>query len=264
MKIGISSIPFFNEPLDKTIIHIKDLGFDYLEVMCESPYAHPDDFDEDRRKNIKKIAAEQKVKLLLHAPIADINFMSLNEGIREEAQRQLIKTIKLAQDWDSSRVVFHIGGKPYMGLWDEEKGFEYCLGALEPVIAEAEKAGVRLLLENDPNKVGLGGIEWASLERILQAYEGRLGFLLDLGHALMLGDDKFDEFIIKSKDVIEGVHISSNNRIRDEHLGLGEGKLDVRKAITKLKQIGFNEEIIIEVKYEKDILPSKLILEQYI
>lgn len=264
MIIGVSTLSYFNEPLEKVIPHIKGLGFNCLEVMCEPPYAHASNFDRGRRENIRKIALENGVDLVLHAPIADVNFMSLNPGIRKEAQRQIIDTIYLAQGWNSSRLVFHIGGKPYMGLWNARDAFKYSLDALEPVIAKSEEVGVRLLLENDPNKTGLGCIKWKDVQAYMEAFNGRLGFLLDVAHSFMLSDEEFDEFFTEPKDLLEGVHISSNDRKVDQHLGLDRGHLDVNYVIAKLKEANFNEEIVIEVMSANDVLPSKLIIENYI
>ena len=264
MIIGVSTLSYFNEPLEHIIPRIRELGFDCLEIMCEPPYAYPRNFDKEHRKRIKKIAVENGIRLLLHAPIADVNFMSLNPGIREEAQKQLIDTINLAGEWDCARVVFHIGGKPYMGLWNARDGFEHSLDALESVIAKSEENGVRLLLENDPRKAGLGCIQWEDVQRYLNPFNGRLGFLLDVAHSFMLCDEKFDKFFFQAKDVLEGVHISSNRREFDEHLGLNDGDLDVEYVIKKLGEANYNGEIIIEVMSPKDVLPSKEIIDHHI
>lgn len=257
MKLGISTLPFFNRPtLEEAIDCCCAYGFKDIEIMCEPPQSLPFEISQERRKNLVQRAERDGLQYYVHAPIADINLMSLNEGIRAEAQRQLIECIRFTHDIGAKRMVFHIGGKPYMGLYNFEEGYERCIDALEVVVSAAEQYGVTLLMENDPNKFGLGAITVESCKRILDAYAGRLYFLLDVAHAFMVSDTAVREFTEVFQPVLKGTHFSDNHRERDLHLGLGDGDMDLKEVLSALKDAHYENEFILEVKNEADILPS--------
>lgn len=257
MEFGISTLPFYGaRALDDMILGCQQAGFRNIEIMCEGILSDVAGISASQRKALVERARGEGLQYFVHAPIADINLMSLNAGIRREAQRQLIAAIQFTQDIQARRMVFHIGGKPYMGLYDFEEGYRCCIDALEPVVSAAEEAGIILLLENDPNKVGLGAITVESCRRILDPYQGRLGFLLDVGHAFMLGDSAIEEFCRTFAPILKGTHFSDNHRVRDEHLGLGCGEMDVGRTVEALKQIHYSGEIILEVKQASDVASS--------
>jgi len=257
MELGISTLPFFGKStLEEAIDCCASYGFRKIEIMCEGPQANPEEFSAQRRADLVRRAETLGVQYLIHAPIADINLMSHNAGVRAEAQRQLMETIRFTSEIRAKRMVFHVGGKPYMGLYDFEQGYIHGIEALEEVVRAAETYGVKLLMENDPNKFGLGAITVEACKRFLDAYRGRLGFLLDVGHAFMLGDNAVRSFCQEFGSVLEGVHFSDNHGERDEHLGLGKGNMDICETVEALKQVNYSDEAILEVKYEADIISS--------
>lgn len=257
MELGISTLPFFYKPtLEEAIDCCCDYGFKHIEIMCEPAQALPIEISQDRRKKLVQKAKENGLQYYVHAPIADVNLMSLNVGIRAEARRQLIECIRFTRDIGAKRMVFHIGGKPYMGLYNFEEGYKHCIEALEPVVSTAEEYGVTLLMENDPNKFGLGAITIEDCKRILDAYAGRLYFLLDVAHAFMVSDTAVREFTQAFQPILKGTHFSDNHRERDLHLGLGDGDMDLKEVLSALKDAHYENEFMLEVKNEADILPS--------
>ena len=257
MEIGISTLPFFGKPtLEEAVNCCCDYGFTHIEIMCEAPQATPEEVSQQRRRDLAAMARDRGLTFFTHAPIADVNLMSLNGGIRREAQRQLIEAIRFTSDIGAGRMVFHIGGKHYMGLYDFEEGYKRCMEALEQVVAAAEQCGVGLLMENDPNKFGLGAITVEDCRRVLAAYEGRLSFLLDVAHAFMVQEASIRDYTRTFQPILRGTHFSDNHRLRDEHLGLGEGELNLADTVAALREAGYTGEIILEVKQEKDIVNS--------
>lgn len=265
MKVGVSTLPVFHQGLLDGISELVQMGFKTIEIMCEAPQAYPDDLlSGEMLKDLRRMASCSGIEFLLHAPLADVNPMSPNRGIRLEAERQFIQTLKVARELSCRRIVFHIGGKPYMGLFDAEKAYKDAVVVLEKVLEAAKKLGVEILLENDPVKPGLGAITLEDCNRLISPFKGEIGFLLDVGHANMLGPEGNAQFISSMAGLIKGVHASDNNRQRDEHLGLGKGGLDLVQVIRMLDEKSFKGEVIIEVKNKEDIISSKEILEKTI
>ena len=264
MKVGCSTLSVFHQPAAKAIETLAAYGFEVVEIMCESPHAHPYELSRQDREAIKRTAHREGVGILLHAPIADVNLMSSNPGARAESARQLTETLRLAHDLECPRVVFHVGGRPYMGLYDFEKGYRDLTAGIEPLLREASRLRIELLMENDPQKPGLGAIELDVCQRILGSFDGNLLFLLDGAHAFMLGEDAPGAFIRALAPYLRGVHLSNNDGKLDYHKGLDGGKLNIQTFIGQLRDAHYKEEIVIEIMPEEDLRRSKAILDRLI
>ena len=106
MELGISTLPFFNKPtLEEAIDCCCAYGFKHIEIMCEPTQALPMEISQERRKKLVQKAEEEGLQYYVHAPIADVNLMSLNAGIRAEARRQLIACIQFTHDIGAKRMV---------------------------------------------------------------------------------------------------------------------------------------------------------------
>jgi sugar phosphate isomerase/epimerase len=85
----------------------------------------------------------------------------------------------------------------------------------------------------------------------------KIGFCYDTGHNLINKGD----FISKLKNKLNLIHLSDNDGIKDSHIGLGKGILDLNdiKDLVKLNP----KFIILEIGY-KDINESIKLLERFI
>lgn len=262
MRIGASTLPLFHRGLLQSINELAGMGFGLIEIMCEAPYAFPDDLLSWRAlTNLKSAIRNANVDVVLHAPISDVNLMSPNPGARCEAHRQLLQTARLAHELGAPRVVFHLGGKPTMGLYDAERAYRDALELLEKLLKEAWSLGIKLLMENDPAKPGLGAVSVEDCLRVLSSLEG-LGLLLDVGHANTWDPQGNARFISSVGTLIRDLHVSDNHGERDEHLGLGRGNIDFKDILDRLLQLSFDGEVVIEVKNLNELTPSKDMIER--
>ena len=70
-----------------------------------------------------------------------------------------------------------------------------------------------------------------------------------------------ESFIEAFPDKIISSHISDNDLYLDRHVPIGEGKIDFRRVLNLLKDIGFEGTLNIELKTNEDRLVSKQRLE---
>ena len=77
-----------------------------------------------------------------------------------------------------------------------------------------------------------------------------LRFCLDVGHANLFSNDP-EMFIEVFSDRIEHIHIHSNHggdsEDDDIHLPVGEGNIDYHSIIAKIRGIGYNDTITLEL-----------------
>ena len=262
MRIGASTLSHYQSTAVEAAEALLQQGFTLIELLCEEPHAHPDDLLRDGQvASLKKMSRDAGVEWLIHAPVADVNFMSPNRFMRAEAERQLRQTILLAKEIGCRRIVFHVGGRPRMGLYDPEKGFSHAVEIIGRLLSEAAKHDIILLLENDPVVDGLAAVTPEECNRFIQAFDGKLGFLLDVGHANLVDSTAASRFIQLLGSSLQGVHLSDNKGQRDEHLGIGEGTVNMATFMEELTAISFKGELTLELLAAEALPPARKIIE---
>ena len=183
-----------------------------------------------------------KLSYSIHAPISDINIGSLNERIREDSILELLTTAESAANLNIDLITIHPGltsmAVPYM----EEKAAEKAKKSLRSIDRISSEYGVRIAVENMPAFPFMLGRTAEELKFLMEGTN--LGFCLDIGHANTTG--QIDELIKEFGDRLINIHIHDNNGEHDEHLTLGEGSIDFKDVIGKLK--GYTGNYVIESK----------------
>lgn len=111
MKIGVSTLAFYPQPLDEVLDFLDTWNIQYCEIINEYPY---DELDED-------ILGSYQVHLTVHAPLSDINLASHNQAIRKSSVAEVKKSLDRAVKWNAELLVVHPGSMPVMGRKIAEK-----------------------------------------------------------------------------------------------------------------------------------------------
>ncbi|AEF96763.1 sugar phosphate isomerase/epimerase family protein [Methanotorris igneus] len=262
MKFGISSLVFLPEGLKSTMEKIAENHFDCWEIVCEgNHYLSP--------KNIKylmELKDRYEVDIVVHAPFSDLNPASMNERVRRLTVDCITDAIEGAFELDASVVVVHPGYIP--PLWSNyvEDILDNNFSTLSDIVEVAEDYGITIGLENMPNFKGVLGITPESLREIVKDIDSKyLGITFDIGHANTIGNPA--DFVEELNSIGEGivhVHIHDNNGYDDEHLKIGEGKIDFLSVLKKLKEIKYDGVLSIENKNVRDAVKSKEVLNEYL
>jgi len=113
--------------------------------------------------------------------------------------------------------------------------------ALQPIVAMAKKYGLTVAFENF--KAPFDRI--STFKTLLTAVTG-LKLHLDFGHA-NFGHDNHELFCKELGEHLQHVHFSDNRGRTDDHMPLGVGSVDWKKAVTTLKAISYDGTITLEV-----------------
>ena len=114
---------------------------------------------------------------------------------------------------------------------------------MRDLVREAAEAGVELLLENFVPPFGTA----AEMARVLNEVEG-LGFHLDVGHAYLTGRmEEVKRFFEGFRGHIAHMHFSDNKGGGDDHLALGDGRIDWRWTLKLLRESGYGGTLTLEV-----------------
>ena len=123
--------------------------------------------------------------------------------------------------------------------------------ALQPIVAMAASHGLQVVLEN--YKAPFDQV--ATFTALLKAVPG-LKLHLDFGHA-HFGRDNYELFCGELGEHIEHVHFSDNRGRSDDHMPLGVGTIDWKKAVKALKTTGYDGTITLEVFCDDPDMQSK-------
>ncbi len=219
-------------------------GFDAFEWFPDKGESgagwDEEDIDRDTRSYIKRSAIEHDITLSVHGSLHDTFPL-------DEARAALFRSVEFAQDIGATLLNIHLFG---------DQGAESFIGAMEPVIRETDRAGIRLAIENTP----LTGPEDFNLFFTLLKSKDHLpishiGMCLDLGHANLhqSTQNNYLQFIdlLGPHVPIIHMHLHENFGDSDSHLTLFTGPAAandsaIRAVFQRLKKRGYSGSIILE------------------
>lgn len=215
---------------------IADMGFDFAEITMEGPYGNPDALWK-HRGSIRNALKKYGIFATAHAPLT-IDLGNFLEPARRLWTEQSMRIIEIASKIGVRKLNFHAN---YSSLIVEN-------AALKDLILKnhikslkeltSSKCDVQILLENTHE----------SLKdfRYITGNIRNLFITIDVGHAFIHGGNAMIRRYLKLPN-ISHLHVHDNNGSLDDHLALGQGKIDFRLLITELKRIEFNGTMTLEV-----------------
>lgn len=234
MRIGISALIFnLQEALDicennKEINHI-EIGIDNLSD-CEELKKY--------KEKIKKLNLSVGIHLPMELnPCEDIEF------IRNEWIEYVICLKRKLTFLNISYYNMHLG---YVMTNRLNKNKEkYLKNIIDFFYELCEKEEINITIENTYTKGGDFSNVGSKVEDFIYIFDkvDNINFCYDTGHDLICPSDYS---LLKNK--IKVIHLSDNNKIEDEHLGLMKGKLTYEDLC---KIININPQfLILEMKFE--------------
>jgi sugar phosphate isomerase/epimerase len=249
MQIGMMNDP--KRPLIEEITFAGLHNFDFIDLTLEPPLTQPQDIDV---KSVKSTLQNQKVDVIGHTnPF--LLWASPIKSLRDASIQELKEAIKVFDQLGVKKVNIH--SHWYQPNCAKEDILKRNIESLGEILEEAKKHSLQLMLEHQPNGL-LNQPE--DLSSIFAIYP-ELGFHLDVGHANVAGQGKnlSEDFLKLFGNRLKHVHFSDNQGQFDDHLALGEGKIQWEKIVKLLKKHNYNESITLEVfvNERKKLLDSK-------
>lgn len=235
MKLGFTTLALFMEDHNLIIEKAKQNGFEIIEILAEDPF-----YDKDNGE-----FKDCGLDIRMHAATVDINIASINKGIRAESVRQMIHCGQYAEKIGANTITVHPGiigrNDPPLRKWALEM-------AVESVGEIMDNTNVEISVENMPVREKFLCNTVEEIEMVQEATGCSL--TIDTGHGNTCGN--LEEML--SLKNISYCHLNDNNGIKDQHIPLGEGTLD----LNLLKKI---DTAIIELNNFDNILKSKKVID---
>lgn len=235
MKLGFTTLALFMEDNNKIIDLAKQHGFEMIEILGEGPFFENDNME------FKDCGMDMRI----HAATVDINIASLNRGIREESVRQMIQCGEYAEKINANTITVHPGiigrNEPHL----RKAAMEFAIESVGEII---DNTNVEVSVENMPVRGKFLANTVEEIEMIQEATGCSL--TIDTGHGNTCGN--LEEML--SLKNISYCHLNDNDGVKDQHITLGEGTLD----LNLLKKI---DTAIIELNNFDNILKSKEVID---
>lgn len=220
------------------------LGFEYNDFFM------PDILDDIEKKNsiISRYKSnELPVYTTMHGDFFDVLIFSSDREIRRISEMRIIQSIETALELGARSVIFHTNNNPFL------KQASYISGWLESNVnffsQQLEKyPQLNIYIENmfddSPDMLNMLG------ERLC-LYDN-FGVCLDYAHA-SISPTPIEEWVEKLHKYVKHLHINDNNLKEDQHLAIGDGKIDWIKFKEYYDRYFRNCSMLIEttpVKYQ--------------
>jgi len=266
MEVGLSTAPFmWNYRLTYALETAHKLGYDGISLRTGEPHAWPFSMSVSDKQLLKKTLDELGLKPMLICPSwGDINLASPEPQAREFSLKVVRENIILAQNLGFEVVSLIAGRRYYFTTPPLEKSWKWASDSLEDLAYIAEKLNVMLALEplpgtnliEDPKQV---------VEMLKEVNSKYLMAQFDTVKANVIKSKmSLEEQIDILKNYLVSVCLGDNDGTKLDHLPLGHGTVDFELVIKKLKEIGYNKFLIVDLWYPQNPIEGAKISIEYL
>jgi sugar phosphate isomerase/epimerase len=248
MKLAFSSNAFRKYEFEQVVALLEKIGYDGVELMSDRPHAWPPDLTEAKIASIEKS---------LSIPISNLNaFMMCVVGnfhhpswiepdlaYRKQRVDHTIACIELAAKLGAKTVSTEPGG-PIPEGWSRQKAYEEFRKELIEPAKKAEKLGVQLLIEPEPELLIENSKQF--LEFIPSVNSRAVGLNFDMGHFHCVGEEIPDLIRLFAKQIAH-VHLEDIKDRKHHHLAPGEGEIDFTRVFEAFRKVGYDGWVTIEL-----------------
>ena len=256
MKLAFSTNAYLNHSFPDTARRLAAIGYTGLELMADVPHAWPAYLLEGQKEVIRDAMKEHGLAFsnvnafMMHA-VDDHrqkywhpSWIEPDVNYRRVRIEHTKRALSLAAELGAPCVTTEPGGPVPEGMtWSSAMAL--FIEMLKPVVEHAEKVGVPLLVEPEPDLL----IETADqyLEFARHFDSPFVGLNFDIGHFYCVNHDPAAT-VRKLAPLIRHVHLEDIAATRKHHhLVPGEGVIDFHATLTALKEVGYDGWVTIEL-----------------
>ena len=265
LPIGINTYSYiYTHSAFDCMMHLAGQGYRRFEILVTPPHFWVPGLDAGARRDIPRTLADRGLAITsLNLPLIDANLVAPTPEVRRFTIDTFLGLIDIAGAWGVPNIIV-IPGRVSAFL---PPPVDWLTGWLAEGLAEmadrAEKAGIRLLIEN------VSAAYMPTTAEILAALDtigdSRIGMIYDVANAVFSGEDPV-EWLPKAKERLHLVHLSDTPTDRWRHDPVGTGEVDFKAVAETLRAIGYDGPSMLEIVSpipDRDIAESQRLLAQW-
>jgi len=239
-KIGLSMLYCLGKSFKKVTEQLVKTEATYIEIVDDGFHT----LNKQKVLALTNIGRSYDLKYSVHAPFADINIASPSKPILNAMLRRLEKSIAFTRDLNAYMWVFHPGLKTGISMFYPDMDWLQNLKTVQLLFKIARDHGVKIAIENEPEPYPFLMKSVEHFTRFYEEIDEDVGLVLDIGHANI--NQQIECFITTFAHKIVHIHVHDNDGKDDQHLGIGHGTIHWDKVVNLLKEISYDEIVIVE------------------
>ena len=242
VSFSVASMFFHEYTVSEIFNFVSRSGLNAMEFWLETPHFWLRDLPVNEviacRNQHPEITA-----LTIHSPILDMNPCSINPEVARVSVEYAVRSVTIAEQLGAGILTVHPGRRTAKRppTPADQVRFDHYLSCLREA---AKKSGIRVCIENMEPSVNALIHTPERMREVLDA-EPWLGCTLDVGHALVGGNDEPARYIELCHARLENVHMSRVVRGKP-HFPLARDP-DMAQILEHLKNQGFNGSLTLEL-----------------
>ncbi len=202
-------------------------------------------------EQMAEILKANKRKITLHGPFMDLVPGGIDPMLLTATRKRLARFFEIIPIFEPVNVVCHTGYDPryYRELWTD--WLSSSVATWKPYVAQAERFGFKLLLENVYEKSPQ--VHSSLFEAIPSDF---FGFCLDVGHHNVFANGPLKKWIDTFSEKIMEVHFHDNDGEEDTHWAIGAGNVDFGGLFQLMRKKGLKPTITLEPHEEETLWQS--------
>lgn len=256
MHLAFSSNAYLRYPIGETIARIAALGYRGIELLADVPHAWPAGLL-DVQKDAIRAALDRNgltisnINAFMMNAIADQrqpywhpSWIDPDPHYRAIRREHTKRSLQLASDLGAPHVTTEPGGPLFPGqTWQSAADIFY--DELKPCLELAEKLGVPLLIEPEPDLLIERFDQY--LEFVNRIDSPMIGLNFDVGHAYCVSQDP-QHWIAKMAPHSRHYHLEDIAATRvHQHLVPGRGAIDFAATLAAIKETGYDGWLTVEL-----------------
>jgi sugar phosphate isomerase/epimerase len=230
MNLLFSSMFFYEYSTEMIAKACEMAGFDGVEFWVETPHFWID-------RSLEKLDCFADLKLAFHAPVLDLNPVSVNNDLCELSLKETLYTISLTSKKNAELVTIHAGKRSAYRepVWADYNSLHNYLRISSRF---AKLKGVVLSLENSEQRVNNLCRSPKEVRDFAEFYD--LSITFDIKHSLDIAEEFYDLV-----GRFRNVHVSNSDE-QKRHVQASRSER-VAKVLRDLSELGYDGLITIEL-----------------
>jgi sugar phosphate isomerase/epimerase len=235
-------------PVERYFPLARRLGLGWLEFSCQNPVNFPQTFDRARIRRVRALVEGSGIRCGLHSA-SFVNTAEIMPTVRKAAEAHLREYVDLTRALGCEYLVVHCGFH-FSVYRDRVRAALY--ETMARSVEYGERRRVPLVIENMNRLPGDSEFQYlgVTVEELGDLFRRirspHLGLALDVAHCELLPGGTLP-FVRAFPERIRVVQLSDNRGGVDEHLAIGEGRIDFPRVLRALGRMGFGGPLVIEL-----------------
>jgi len=261
VKLAFSSNAYLRHPFDETAERIAAIGYEGLELLADVPHAWPLGLLDGPKKAILQAMERTGLQFsnvnafMMNAvndyrqPYWHPSFIEPDPHYRRVRIDHTRRALELCAELGAPHITTEPGG-PIAPGQTRQQALDLFVEVLKPLAEHAEKVGVLLLIEPEPDLLLERTDQYIELAERVDS--PALGLNFDVGHAFCMSED-LPKAIAALAPHTRHYHLEDIAATRvHHHLPPGDGAIDFAEVIAAIRKTGYDGWLTVELYPSQD------------